>query len=419
MGVPNVWIPYIMISFAGINLTWKPSDNAPDYFTSLSHKRIVDQASTMTINITYAPDYNDDPNMIEKAIVNSKGECYVQYGHIGGWVNKYKYLVYKYVPRFQNGVLNYTFTLISKSVTYNYSSTPAFTGTSKVKTVDDVTTVMNELAACCKDSDGKQGYVYDAGGSSNLFQVPEAGIEVPSNTSPLLAMSELCKKLTPGAGEKKEIFFALEVDDAHYGPGQLRIIRVDPTQPVISRTFNWGTRDGEVLSFSPEFDGSFAIFKARGEESASTVDPNTGKGATVTTPTPDTGSIGSSDPLTMISETIKTDEEWKSKADYEYKASLEVIGQPKALTIGKSVISVNPLIQGKPHHTAGNYVVTGIEDKVDSSGFTTTYTMYKQMSESTVNVYSQATDQTPRIWTNGGYVDLVTYDPSHNKAADA
>ena len=67
---------------------------------------------------------------------------------------------------------------------------------------------------------------------------------------------------------------------------------------------------------------------------------------------------------------------WATATQYAYKATLTTVGLPCEIPIGE-YIRVRPLIYGREHLTGGVYMITGSEDNVDNSGFTTTLSLVK------------------------------------------
>lgn len=436
--LPIVDFPYIKISFAdGTGLTWK--GKAPDYFTSLTHQRIVNGANRLTINITYAPDIGDDPNAIEKAIVAAKGECYVQYGNASGVTRNYKAQIYNYNVAVDTGKLNYTLSAISKAVSFNWAHIKTRTLTKR----DEVISYMEHIVTnyCIWNGELSYTFAYD----DDDFDIPKNGINVKADVGPVKALQSIASSLiydgglaksmakltTPGhlpslrtfeslqnnaaqktGGNPGRYFYAIEVDDAHTGPGVVRLRRIDSQQTDASFSFEWGTKNSDILDWAPDYQGQVAIYRARGEtvpDTDSLINETTGEINTVKTTVPsDPTTTWASSPLATVDQKIKDDQWWTEHGNYPYRGTLTVLGQPKALSPGKSVIQVTPLLQGKAHHSAGKYKVLKIVDQVNSSGFTTTYTGYKMKASDLI--YGNVRDDTTYIYMNGALVPITEAD---------
>lgn len=410
----NVHIPWISIQFGGINLAWRGEEGRPDYFTSLSHKRINDSANQLNVNVTYCPKIGEDPNKIEMAIYNSAGICTVQYGDMASNCSRlYKALVLGYTVTFSNGVLLYNFKMTSAAVTYNltsYSHVPL--DPEKGDNMSTFIDVLKEAAKCMEDK-----YTFEDPTSVLSSAKPitsKLTFSKNSSASPIVFIRDALKSIKTS---NESTYFTIEIDDARAGKGVIRVVEVDPTKQSISYEFEWGTRDGTILSWAPKFDGAVQLQGYR-EQSAgekfhtvvSQVNPDTGKIATVNTEGKLNFDIVGADDTLFVSDLIKDVSDFKKAADYAYQATLEVLGEGQYVNIGNTTIKVTPLIAGKPHHSAGNYIVKGVTDNVDSSGFTTTYDLLKKVDDKLP--YSDVNhDNKDMIWVNGGFVPYEEYKP--------
>lgn len=432
--LPNVWIPYITITFSNISLTWRGEEGRPDYFTSLTHERFVDRANVLKINIAYAPKVGEDPNRIEDAIVRSGGECFVQYGNATGYSRKYKALVYTYSVNINEGILEYSFELLSAAVSYNFTSvTESFSTIPKSAGGDASSMFIVALVRIKKvinkylgPSGNFAGYVFDAEGSDNLAEItlPKGGFTIEAGLNPFQFLLRMVSYFI--CDKSYDMFYVLEVDDSETGPGKIRIKKVDPTKSSATYTFTWGSKNGTVLSFSPKFNGSYAIFSARtgqtydGKDNSDWSDYVTKSGITqngttynvITNVTVDKSDFRSYEPLKDLADTAKSVKEYVDKGLYCYEASLVVLGEPHQVSLGSTVIYVNPLIQGKSHHTAGYYVVKGVTDTVNASGFTTEYKLYRSPDQSG-RVYKKPNDisKSTYIYADGEMYSYGNYDP--------
>lgn len=450
--LPNVWIPYIKVTFSDISLTWRAQEGRPDYFVNLSHKRVVEASPDMTLKITYAPKYGENPNKIEDAIVRSRGLCLVQYGFIAGWSKLYKAIVYSYNVNFNEGVLEYTFKLLSEAVIYNKDTkVPAYSNyrLSKIRgrnnqraiilaTSSDIVSHIEQVVKTYMSGKGiYPGYEFDRSTSTGLGEmiVPVAKFTTGANLNPIDHIKQILEKVK---SSDKDATYQVDVDDSGSGKGRVRICKVGGESKKVEKfQFDWGKRDGTVLSFSPGFDGAGVIFsvgsgkdiKDGGANSVnSDVDEATSKQYTMLTRSQVSrdalNNFDTLDNLSVVSETVR---DIVKKENFSYNATLTVVaaeGQSKFET-GETVVYVNPLIQGKPHHSAGYYFINAATDNVSSQGFTTTYDLRRLSAE---EIYSQLkvgkiyrtigvigadrfSSSDSCIYVDGEFVNTESYDP--------
>lgn len=444
----NVHNPYINIKFGSINLTWRNDRrdwNRPDFFTSLTHKRMVEKASSMTINITYVPRVNEDPNMIEYEILNSGGICIVQYGDlISGVSRAYKARVINYTVQVESGYLGYTFELMTAAVSYNFGN---FTPNPSKLSGDDATLenfveILKSAAKLTEDS-------YDFVDPTNVLSTSKSfkGGDIIfdnscKNISPILFIIRALKMIQPSQEGR---YYALEIDDSvQYGvqKGKLRVVEVNTKKKQIALTFEWGTKEGTVLSWSPAFKGAKGLSTVQNSAARlledkrlySTVDARTGSIATVEIPDgyyeddKDTVSEVNSKLSSLLDFASTGDTLFKTKmitglnkfaevAGYAYTGTLRVLGESSPVRLGETVISLTPILRGKAHHSQGDYVVIGCTDTVDSQGFTTTYNLVRQAESgdeqytkySGKGYYREGSPTKDCVWVNGTFVPIEEF----------
>lgn len=215
-----------------------------------------------------------------------------------------------------------------------------------------------------------------------------------------------------GVDHSLDYHLALEIDESGSGKSKVRVVLISNDASVASTyVFEWGDKNSEVLSWSPEYDGIYSIHKARGNTMFDTYLSTNKEGeygyTTFAFDTPQVIENGVSSDLFAQVENLKINQ---SEVDrhYEYKATLTVLGKSKMMDLGTSVIKVIPIVAGAYHHTAGDYVVIGVEDNVSSEGFTTTYTLYK--SSNNASLFGTKSKGT-KIYYNGQYIDIDDYSP--------
>ena len=464
-------IPFIKLTFGNKSFSWKGEVSRPDYFTRLCHKRYTEEANTLTVNLAYCPQPGENPNALEDAIVAAGGECLVQYGDLGETSSLYKGLVHSYKVGFEGGVLVYNLSLISAMVCYTYEQYPGCElSTKKGHTISTVVNEVRKIVEQYMSFTGNsfKSYIFDEDSSVNFKdKVTFTTISVPSG-NPIAALKSLVRQLKvkklwrseelemdqsmkdfiidpsnrlgsraavarPGAAGSSsrrpvwhdpyegvdhslDYHLALEIDESGSGMSCVKIVLVSNDSSVSATyTFEWGDKNSEVLSWSPEYDGLYSITKARGStmfETCLSVNENGDYGyTTFTYDVPQILENGVASDLFAQVENLRINQ---SEIDrhYEYKATLTVLGKSKMMDLGISRIKVIPIVAGSYHHTAGEYVVIGVEDNVSSEGFTTTYTLYKASSSASL---FGTTSKGTRIYFEGEYVDLDDYNPEEGK----
>lgn len=453
----NVHSPYISIRLADITLTWRGDENRPDYFTSLTHTRQPNKANQMTINITYCPHKGEDPNKVESAIVRSKGQCLVQYGDLGQIVAQYRANIIAYTTQINSGVLMYTLTLVSQAVAYNFDSVPAMTWKRKEDLIGPVQPPKpgvltltdpdwNEFVTKFYDSVDKvlripqnnnnTGHYYYIDREHSFNITNGIGVTVPSTVSvptlpPFESLANFVSQI-PLSDFLHDQYLVISIDDTGTGPGRVRIVKIDPNEIQLAETFEWGSKDGTVLSFAPSYNGTYLIFK-NGYHStdqmsnyvqSSMLENSEGTYSSFTVinnPTISSNFFDAGDVWSTIN-TATTNDEALNIESYSYSATLKVLGRATTLLPGRSVIEVTPLINGQAHFSAGKYIVLGITDEVNSSGFTTTYTLRRRVDEESSgrydSTYNGRDGKQTYVYTGGALVPLNDFKPNQNQGAN-
>ena len=469
-------IPFIKLTFGNESFTWSGSESRPDYFTSLLHKRYSEEANTMTINLTYCPKIGENPNRLEDAIVAAGGQCQVQYGDfsLGEKTPLYKGLVCSYKTNHEGGVLVYNLSLISSMVCYTYEQYPGCEfKTQEGHTIAVVKEEIKNIVENYMSFSGNsfRSYIFDEESSVNFSDKVTFSTISVSEGNPISALKSIVRQLKVkklwrseeqevdqslrnfivnpvnrestgsraavvvqpgdlgiGGGSRKpewkdpyegvdhslNHYLSLEVDESGTGPGKVRIVLVNSDVVSATYTFEWGDKNSEVLSWSPEYDGIYSIMSATGGKKFSTFVSTAENGefgyTTYSFNAPAVRENGTASDLFAQVENLEINQN-EIDRHYEYKAVLTVLGKSKMLDIGVSVIKVLPIVAGSYHHTAGDYVVIGIEDSVSSEGFTTTYTLYKRKSYDLYGTGSKGI----QVYHNGSYIPFDEYDPSDPK----
>lgn len=426
----NVHIPWIKITLSsGVSLTWRSNPESPDYFTSLTNKRTVEEAATMDINITYCPKVGEDCNRIEKAIVESP-VCTVQYGDSYGsrqvTSRVYKGLIHSYSVSFNEGYLSYSLKLVSTSVSYNFDKCEEITLPPPIVNFQDLnrnmTSTAGDVSGVIKDivSTYMKDYVYDEEVSnsaiSSLSKVvvsQDDPLHIAAGQSPVKAILQLVKLLPTKKGET----LVLEIDDAinNSNKGTVRVVKHSAaSSKSADLSFEWGTKNGQVISWSPQYNGSAAIFrynKDSGVDYTTCYDAITGKPSTLSyeKASAAAGSLISADSQSSVNKVAMEMSEFKKVADYPYCATLTVLGESRFISPAQTKINVTPVVMGVAHHSAGVYSAKSITDKVGSEGFSTTYELYR-VTDNGSSTASTTSEEGVGVWYNGQQFSYSEFD---------
>lgn len=437
----NAHIPFINILIGSsqnnshsVSLTWR--GGAPDYFSSLTHTRAVSKASTMHINLVYAPPLSGsaDANIVERAILNGGGIIVVQYGDeaSGVYSRRYKGMITDYSVEFEDGTLAYSIDAVSTACSYNLSKYHPSRGDSidYKKDSSPIKAVLDVIKEAMDTMDDH--YIYEREKSesriiSNVKSFKHLDLP-PGEMPPVKYVIELVKRLECRDNKK---FLAVEVDDTNQadGKGRVRIVLIDTTKTASQKQFALGTKTGTVISWKPSFKGAVGLAASRGQSGSdginrttnftySMYDPDTGNQITTNTDYNylDQSNYTSTSDYLFVNHSMRTQQDFMRLAEYSYKASLTVLGEADDYQIGSSIIQVLPYIKDDLHHSAGLYVINGITDNVSSGGFTTTYDLQRRYtsggegSTDAVLYYSKPSDNDCKVWVDGQFLDYSTYD---------
>lgn len=473
-GSAKVYIPFISIKIGGkngISLTQNLSDNRPDYFTELSHKRYVSQANTARINLAYCPKPGESPMLLESAISQSNGQCLYQYGVPGYRSKYYRGMITNYTVSFNDGYLSYSLELVSRSVLYNYQliktsvyDIPAADAASLRtywKNIWDHTGYrivnanqwneswikqdeilgrklyspeqLNQVSFNQSDviwtmqrivKDFIPGYTFSTDVADNAFTYPTAGISI-INKNAIEGLKEIANSLIDSK-DSNVYHYKIIVDDSSIDGdnGTIKLVRFgglnSKTEGNTVFRFEWGTKNTNVLSFDPKYQGNVAIFRTpdlndnqyfKSYNLISSIESGADaltltKSFVTTTPAFNNKWSDSWNNVEFDKTLLKNINWFTEHANYPYTAKLSVLGlSDTEFELCKTIVNVVPYINGQVHHTGGLYMVTGIEDIIDSSGFKTNLDLVKLAEES--EVYRS---QDHQIYYREGYDPIPAID---------
>lgn len=300
-----------------------------------------------------------------------------------------------------------------KESTDNRVSGKAYTITDK----DDANSICNKFENLVKDTLGEYYTFHKTASLSALSGLSSVTAKEQScnGMSPISYMQEVLRGLVDKSNIDKEgnitdpktIMFKLTINDSTKDDtkGEIYISKVDSTKADASYTFTWGTRNSDIISWDPQYKGSYSIFKARGVNSVNmqTKNVSTNPDGTMAGYMVDAAAMRDNSNYSsygvnsegikeafpyntpgdddFISNVVNDIETFRENADYCYTATLKVLGvagtTADELRLCESSIQVTPYVNGIEHHSGGRYVIKGITDEVDSNGFTTKFDLYR------------------------------------------
>lgn len=409
------------IKFRVGNFALDTSDPNQQFFVSLNYtKNGSGQANSFTLAIAYEPRMSDptgrwnlDPNIIDKQLTiyngsqDNKLKCWLQYGY-GHTPNKLispmlEGMITDYKPEFRDGLLFYTITgysglVVAKEDNISVEEMEATRPTNAVKKV-----IEDNIG---ENSETNLGYkvVFGPGveNSDREVNIPEiSDINIFQYISKVLEMAvpssynedeETNSDIDPSLTRPYYIYEISEEKDDK----TITILLVDPKNPdsklKTSIIFNWMDKSNSLVqSWQPDVSGSVLLSQSYQQEKGVTsygiddagniVETNLlkpsismNKQAKSNNP-PTDGEKTESVESTSIDENTERNK-WSKAIQYSYKATMILTGLPCDIPIGM-YIEVIPLLYGKPHNTAGLYMVTKSEDQIDSGGFQTTLELIK------------------------------------------
>lgn len=410
------------VKFQVGNFALDTSDPGQQFFVSLNYtKNGSGQANSFTIAIAYEPRMSDptgrwnlDPNIIDKQLTiyngsqDNKLKCWLQYGY-GHTPNKLispmlEGMITDYKPEFRDGLLFYTITgysglVVAKEDNISVEEMKATRPTNAVKKV-----IEDNIGENSEKTNLGYKVVFGPGveNSDKEVDIPETpDINIFQYIEKVLSMAVPASYNEDEENSEKGVdpsltrpYYMYEISEEKDNK-TITILLVDPKNPdsklTTSIVFNWMDKSNSLVqSWQPDISGSVLLAqsyqKEKGvtnfgiDDAGNTVETNLlkppiamNKQAESNSPT-DGETSGSSEASSIDEDTEKN--KWSKAIQYSYKASMILTGIPCDIPIGM-YIKVIPLLYGKPHNSAGLYMVTKSEDQIDSGGFQTTLDLIK------------------------------------------
>ena len=251
----------------------------------------------------------------------------------------------------------------------------------------------------------KDSYEFDIEHSDKGFENPRKGVHVIGE-NPLKALKHIASSLVD-ASDSSVYSYTIVVSDSvtESKKGTITLKRYGVSSqdnPSLMYEFDWNSRDSDVISFSPNYNGTYITFgytNIPSEENYSAIKleyDETKQGYYL-----DNTNLSNLKSLSKVIQSgldtplgaISLDEAYRNAvtnalsflkhANYPYEASLTVFGLPDTdVELIDTKVAVVPLINGLRHHSAGVYQVIGITDNVSTNGFQTTLNLIRCIDES-------------------------------------
>lgn len=346
-------------------------------FVSMENvKNGVGQANTFSISLAYVPfaRYTEsrfgDINYVDRCLFNNKTwECEIQYGYSFGTDNLItpvcKGMITGYDTDIREGMLWYTIK--------GYSSLVPI-GEDKVIVEDMASQRATDAAKSVLETYLlPYGYTVEIDPTASGRDEVQDVISGTTDKSLFDYVNTLLKSTKDSTKSPDNIIsspiYSYVIDDVNK---VVKIIRIDPSAGTSSAevTFNWMDKSNSmVTSFTPKYNGivlmSYSRTKRTSVDSgAETTETNVIKEET------DVGDYAESDANIELSKWIE------AARSLPMTATMITLGIPYDIPI-TTKITINPLIYGQKHISAGTYMVTKTTDIIDSNGFTTTLELMK------------------------------------------
>lgn len=396
----QVYVPWIQLRI-GSSDDGKPfiidTASKGNFFVSLQNVKNSDgYANNTTIVLAYVPsaevgvvdNCGSDIDFLDKLLVSSYGkEILFQYGYTYPDIKSaiYSMTLTKTSVEIQNAILIYTITGVSSLFKYKDASVSIqpFENIRPTEAFRDVYETYLE----------QEGYTleFDEGVEKSdkvVEEIPGSDKITPFQfLSQILGYAVYDGNDTEETKDNERSYYTFSVSDIKDDKKIFvtRICQTDTSNVNTNIIFDWmNGQDDIVLNFSTEFNAMVAIASPYAEEFSTAnkfgID-DTGKAVVYYgRSTVESGTKAKQD---FNNERFN----WAKAVNTSYKAQLQTVGIPVEFSIVNDKVRVIPLIYGKAHHTQGIYQILKMTDTINSSGFTTTFELFKLMSDEVEQLY--------------------------------
>lgn len=405
----SFYAPWYRIVIGDNDLVLCTNDPNNNYVVSFENKKNGSGlCNSFTIIIAWRPQLNQDINYMDKILAKAGLQAdmtkfSLQYGYAMTKQGSpllspvYNGMITKYGVEIRNGFLMYTLngyssiaSLNDKTIQINLEDTGLQKPTEVVR--DVFTRVMNDLV----DEDKKYEFMDpdNVVGSDNAVDIAAAGLSQSRTTlmqwvtNMLNIAVDSSQSNATDATEK--YVYTFEIKDSE--PTKQFIIHKvsasdgNPSADEVNAVFDWldctsSRNDFNLITeFRPEFDGTVSMAYQKQQDSATPSVVLSANGITI-----DNESVLTSNDLTTADQ-AKNDEASYEKnwadliRDYSYKAQMSTIGIPYDIPI-LTKFKIRPLINNQEHLTAGTYAVLSSYDRLDSSGFSSSFELFRMRND--------------------------------------
>jgi len=361
----------------------------PNNLMRLSQKRYAgEQGNTMTANFTDHTAFDLETKLLFLGNAVTDRAIHYQYGYsysLGSMSRLYSGFVYDYTPSIAGNIINIELTAVSKE-----SSTMTNTGAANYSDGTDYIRVSDIVKKIAAANQWKLGEIEDTTqikrSFTNSFLSPMEYINsdlIPFALSATTGIGFYSLYFTTNIQGNTVVNFKSML------PGSISAGTFSYIDTGSSQVYNHPM--SSILSWNPTSLGSYLLW---------------GGGFTETnTMTEAYGDTYTSVSTQLINPTRDTNKTWLSKnnfsqlyvssadreaadsavkaayskaASLQYNASCEMIGDPNR-QVGET-LEFNIILKNKVHYSSGKYLVLGVEDTVDSSGYRTSLSLVKNAS---------------------------------------
>lgn len=399
LNMTQVYVPWIQLTIGsdGNNKFTIDTASKGNFFVSLQNVKNSDgYANNTTIVLAYVPsaevgvvdNCGSDIDFLDKLLVSSYGkEILFQYGYSYPDIKSdiYSMTLTKTSVEIQNAILIYTITGVSSLFRYKDASVSikSFTNVRPTEAFKDVFETYLE----------QEGYklVFDEGVEKSdkvVEEIPGSDRITPFQfLSQILGYAVYDGNDTEETKDNERSYYTFSVSDIKDNK-EIRVTRIcqkDTSNVDTNIIFDWmNGKDDIVLNFTTEFNAMVAIASPYAEEFSTankfTLDD---QGKAVVYRGRSTVESGTKAKQDFDNERFN----WAKAVNTSYKAQLQTVGIPVEFSIINDKVRVIPLIYGKAHHTQGIYQILKMTDIINSSGFTTTFELFKLMSDEVEQLY--------------------------------
>lgn len=383
---------FVELFIGGFNLTPIP----PQYLIEFRHKRnMADSANNFSFSV-----YDDTALELEYVITEGEKDVVFRYGYSNG----------KSSPVYGGTIWDYSLSFEHGGVVLNVEGTSQILNWhAKRATRSFKGMLIHEIVKRIAKEEGWQiGYIEECEPIINKHGSDNNATLKSFHQMNISSVKFIKEELAPYAISKRtgESGFMLWFEDTKKGP---RIYFAPPNwkaQPKKSYLLDYNKSGrGAIINFTPEVNGSVLMqgggtaevsgmeglsndfYKASYSDSSNPKKPTTGSKSAIAFEKGRT--IINMSSASVKEMEVRTANLWYKNASLVYPATCEIIGDPD-LKPNQGIEIIIMTNKGKLHHTSGVYLITAIEDVIESGKYTSTLELMKNaVSAGSVRKYGE------------------------------